>query len=112
MASSSAHADKHPAMEDTSPPISSSPMARVKRKAAATEAQHKLSQRSSKKKKFQSSLAQSEQFPVSKLLPPRYIDLDDQQLCSIFSRLIEILKFQGWVNFVSQYKVYYPRLVS
>ena len=52
MASPSAHADEHSAMEDTSPLVSSSPMAGVKRKATDIEEQHKVSQRSSKKKKF------------------------------------------------------------
>ena len=43
---------------------------------------------------------------------PRYVDFEDPQFCSVCSRLIEILKFQGWMGFMSEYRVYYPRLVS
>ena len=63
------------------------------------------------KQKFQSLLEKTDQFSISKLLLSRYIDLEDQQLCSIFPRLLEILNFQGWTGFVSEYRVYYPRLV-
>ena len=49
---------------------------------------------------------------ITKILLPRYIDLADSQFYSIFPQLLEILKFQGWVHFVSQYKAYYLRLVS
>ena len=71
----------------------------------------KAVRRSTKKQKFQSLIERTDKFLVTKLLLPRYIDLEDQQLCSIFPRLIKILKFQGWTGFVSEYHVYYPQLV-
>ena len=60
MASSSSHSDEHMAREDMSPHVSSSPAVKGKRKAAALGEPSKVSQRSSKKKKFQSLLSQVE----------------------------------------------------
>ena len=45
----------------------------------------KAARRSTKKQKFQSLIERTDKFLVTKLLLPRYIDLEDQQLCSIFS---------------------------
>ena len=85
---------------------------RDKRKRAEQGDRRKAARKTTKKQKFQSLLERTDQFPIFKLLLPRYIDLEDQQLCSVFPRLLEILRFQGWTEFVSQYRVYYPRLVS
>ena len=52
MASSSSHSNEHMAREDTSPQVSSSPVVKEKRMAAALGESSKVSQRSSKKKKF------------------------------------------------------------
>ena len=51
-------------------------------------------------------------YPVTKLLQPRYVDFQDPQFCTVCSRLLDIFQFQGWMGFMSDYRVYYPRLVS
>ena len=57
-------------------------------------------------------MEQTDKYPVTKLLLPRYIDFEDPQFCKVCSRLLDIFKFQGWMNFLSEHRVYYPRLVS
>ena len=105
---STQHSDEYDDMEAETAHVASSLAAGMKWKSAKKGEKSKVSQRSSKKKKFQSLIEQSEQFPIFKLLRPRYINLDDQHLCSTFPQLVKILQFQGWINFVSQYRVYYP----
>ena len=75
--------------------VASSLATGAKRKRIEKGDRSKVSKRTTKKQKFQSLLERSDQFPIFKLLLPRYIDLDDQQLYSAFSRLPEILRFQG-----------------
>ena len=65
----------------------------------------------SKKQQIQQGVILSEDFHVSKLLLPRYIDMEDHELLSAFLQLHDILGFQGWILFVSKYRVYYPQLV-
>ena len=57
-------------------------------------------------------MEQTDKYLVTKLLLPRYIDFEDPQFCTACSRLLDIFKFQDWMNFLSEHKVYYPRLVS
>ena len=64
-----------------------------------------------KKCKFQTSLEMSDKYPVTKLLLPRYVNFEDPQFCLVCSRLLDIFKCQGWMEFMSEYRVYYPRLV-
>ena len=82
-----------------------------KRRHTEHRDRRKVARRSTKKQKFQSLIERTNQFLVSKLLLSRYIDLEYQQLCSIFPQLLEILRFQGLIEFVSEYCVYYPHLV-
>ena len=57
-------------------------------------------------------MEQNDKYPVTKLLLPRYINFEDPQFCQTCSRLLDIFKFQGWMDFLSTHRVYYPRLVS
>ena len=102
------HSSEQDDMKTEVQEVASSLAVGAKRKRTKKGDRSKVSKRTTKKQKFQSLLERSNQFPISKLLLPRYIDLDDQQLCSAFLRLFEILMFQGWIDFVSQYRIYYP----
>ena len=53
----------------------------------------------------------SDKYLVTKLLLSRYVDFEDPQFCLVCSRLLDIFKFQGWMEFMIEYKVYYPHLV-
>ena len=65
----------------------------------------KATRRSTKKQKFQSLLERTDQFFVSKLLLPWYIDLEDQQLCSIFPRLLKIF-VRSLILMMKNYKLW------
>ena len=85
--------------------------AKGKRKVTE-QSESKNVRRSTKKVKFQSSMEQTDRYPVTKLLLLRYIDFEDPQFCLVCSQLLEIFHFQGWMDFLSLHRVYYPRLVS
>ena len=110
MASPSAYSSNSEDQEADVPKVSR--LAKGKRKVTEQSQSSKDVRRSTKKLKFQSSMEKSDKYSVTKLLLPRYVDFEDPQFCSVCSRLIEILKFQGWMRFMSEYRVYYPRLVS
>ena len=82
-------------METEEQEVARSSTTGAKRKRAEQGERRKDTRQTTKKQKFQSLIEKTDQFPVFKLLLPRYIDLEDQQLCSIFPRLLEILRFQG-----------------
>ena len=115
MASPSTHRKgKHAAMEDELSPPVESPIAvsgKWKHAERMREASHHRGLRERQSLNWWPHHPSSFQFKRLNL-PPRYIDLDDQALCSAFPQLIEILEFQGWTRFVSKYIVYYPCLVS
>ena len=109
---STPHSSDYDDMETEAQEMARSSMARDKRKRAEQGDRRKAARRTTKKQKFQSLLERTDKFSVSKLLLPWYIDLEDQQLCYVFPRLLEILRFQDWTDFVIQYRIYYPCLVS
>ena len=109
---STPHSSNYDDVETEEQVVTRSLMTGAKRKRAEQGDRRKAARRTTKKQKFQSLLERIDQFSIFKLLLPWYIDLEDQQLCFIFPRLLEILRFQGWTDFVSQYHLYYPRLVS
>ena len=57
-------------------------------------------------------MEQTDKYPVTKLLLPRFIDFEDPQFCQVCSWLLDIFKFQGLIDFLSEHRVYYPHLVS
>ena len=87
-------------------------LAKGKRKSTEQSQSSKDVRRSTKKHKIQTSMEQTDKYPITKLLLPRYIDFEDPQFCQVCSRFLEIFKFQGWMDFLSTHRVYYPRLVS
>ena len=87
-------------------------LAKGKRKVTEQSQSSKDVRRSTKKLKFQSSLEQTDKYPITKLLLPRYIDFEDPQFYQVCSRLLDIFRFQRWIDFLSSHRVYYPRLVS
>ena len=107
MASPSAYSSNSEDME-----AEVSRLAKGKRKSLEQSQPSKDVRRSTKKQKFQSSLEQADKYPVTKLLLPRYVDFEDPQFCTVCSQLLDIFKFQGWMSFLSEHRVYYPRLVS
>ena len=109
MASPSTYSSNSEDME-ANPQVS--PVAKGKRRHSEQGQASKDVRRATKKHKFQTSLEMSDKYPVTKLLLPRYIDFEDPQFCLVCSRLLDIFKFQGWMEFMSEYRVYYPRLVS
>ena len=110
MASPSAYSSNSEDLEAEIPQVSR--LTKGKRKSMEQSQSSKDVRRSTKKHKFQSSMKQTDKYPVTKLLLPRYIDFEDPQFCKVCSRLLDIFKFQGWINFLSEHRVYYPRLVS
>ena len=110
MASPSTYSSNSEEMETKTPKVSW--LAKGKRRHSEQRQASKDVRRATKKHKFQTSLEMSDKYPVTKLLLPRYVDFDDPQFCSVCSQLLDIFKFQGWMEFMSEYRVYYPRLVS
>ena len=93
MASPSAYSSNS---EDQEAAVSKvSRLAKGKHKVTEQSQSSKDVRRSTKKLKFQCSLEQTDRYPVTKLLLPRYIDFEDPQFCQVCSRLLEIFRFQG-----------------
>ena len=109
MASPSAYSSNSEKVE-AAPKVSR--MAKGKRRHSEQGQASRDVHRATKKHKFQTSLEMTDKYPVTKLLLLRYVDFEDPQFCTVCSRLLDIFKFQGWMGFMSDYKVYYPRLVS
>ena len=68
-------------------------MAKGKRKVTEQSQSSKDVRRSTKKLKFQSSMEQTDKYPITKLLLLRYIDFEDPQFCQVCSRLLDIFRF-------------------
>ena len=65
----------------------------AKGKRKVTEQSHQSNKdvrRATKKIKFQSSMEQTDKYPITKLLLPRYIDFEDPQFCHVCSQLLDI----------------------
>ena len=91
MASPSAYSSNS---EDQEAEISHiSRLAKGKRKSTEQSQSGKDVRRSTKKHKFQSSMEQTNKYPVTKLLLPRFIDFEDLQFCQVFFQLLDIFKF-------------------
>ena len=65
-------------------------LAKGKQKVTEQSQSSKDVRRSTKKIKFQSSMEQTDKYPVTKLLLLRYIDFEDPQFCQVCSRLLDI----------------------
>ena len=81
---STPHSSDYDDMETEAQEVARSSTTGVKRKRVEQGHRRKAVRRTTKKQKFQSLLERTDQFPVSKLLLPWYIDLEDQQLFSVF----------------------------
>ncbi|MQM03373.1 hypothetical protein Taro_036156 [Colocasia esculenta] len=46
------------------------------------------------------------------ILKPRAVALDDEALANAFPELIPLFQFQGWLKFISEFRILYPRLVQ
>ena len=99
MASSSSHQkEKQVVMEEAqSPQNGSSTITGTKWRHDTLVGTKKFS----KKQLMQHGASPSEECQVSKLLLPHYVDMEDHDLLSTFSKLHEILEFQGWIQFVT-----------
>ena len=91
MASPSAYSSNSEDQEVEIPKVSR--LAKGKRKSTEQSQSSKDVRHSTKKHKFQSSMEQTDKYPVTKLLLPRYIDFEDPQFCQVCSRLLDIFKF-------------------
>ena len=109
MALPSTHQEgKQVVMEEAQHPQAGSPtVTGAKRRHAIQGEQSPSTKKFSKKQRIQQGAIPLEDRQVSKLLLPRYIDMEDQELLFIFSKLHELLEFQRWIQFVSKYRVYY-----
>ena len=110
MASPSAYSSNSEEVEAETPKVYR--LAKGKQRRSEQGQASKDVRRATKMHKFQTSLEMSDKYPVTKLLLPRYVNFEDPQFCTVCSRLLDIFKFQGWMEFMSDYRVYYPHLVS